>query len=675
MLRAVRAKVEASLESIDVGESDLRAARLLLEAELESVRAIASVVQAEVDGLRADYTAAVKERNESKERLREMTAALEAAEKEMVVWKHRAHKMQANETKIDKMEKIIAAAADYAERIRFNDVEMARMEEDIGRMQLQVSVREEKEKELQALKTRTKQLEREGREASKWKAQVKALEKDAQEASRWKVLVKQGKVREKSLEVQVKELHHWRQRARAFEKEVKLLRGWKRAVCEQAGREGKEAILPEFPLEGGLDSSGGSDLLSSGGSGHGDSGSGTMSGGLSGPLSGGGAVDSGSSSASTATGGRFFDLIRNQGSTSGSAATAQGGGGVEYFDFDALMPSTSAFESEADFLTYLQQQRAMADFDTNSAVDDEDMDLHSLLGAYTSRDLQQQSQHSSYLDADRDDDLALHSAGIEAGSYDSPPYEQQPTFDEDSELMKAGTSDRSIKAALARAAYAAAPPAATEATAGGLGAYAAPARNRSVPTFYPSSSSSAFNSSIVYDESSMGAPLPSLHSAHVPPFHPSSVLSHPFFSSWPAPSSASPLLIIDDRNGQRAASTASTASTASMSSMGPTGHPFSLSSPSPFDSAFVGNGDDSRDSSPSPTAIHRMKGMQQQQQQTQTQQLSGGGGVGMWGVGVLDGSAGPPGLSTAAVGRFSSPLIIIDDGASSIANTNGQQPL
>ena len=659
-----------------MGEADLRAARLLLQAELESVRATASIVQSEVDGLRAEYSTAVKERNDSKERLRDMTHALEVAEKEMAVWKQRAHKMQSNEAKIDKMERIIAAAADYAERIRFNDAEMARMEADIAQMQQQVGLREEKERELQALKTRTKQLEKESREAAKWKGQVKALEKDAQEASRWKLLVKQGKVREKTLEVQVKELHHWRQRARAFEKEVKLLRGWKREVCEQAVREGKEGLIPEFPLEGGLDSSGGSDLLSSGGSGLGDSSSGGMTGGLSGPLSSGSAVDSGGSSASTASGGRFFDLIRTHGPTSGGSATLQGGGGgggVEYFDFDMAMPSSS-FESDAEFASYLQQQqRGMAEFDHSAAVDDEDMDMHSILSAYAQHNAHHQHQpHPAYLEADPDDEPpALHSTTTDTAPYDTAHFEQA-TFDDDtSELMKAGTSDKRIKEALARAAYSTPPPGASEAIAGGLGSYAAPARIRSVPTFYPSSTSSAFHSSIVYDEGSMGHPLPGLHSSHAPTFHASPSLSHPFFSSWPAPSSASPLLIIDDRHGQRAASTASTASSASMSSvgMGPLGHPFSLSSPSPFDSAVVGNGDDSRDASPSPTAVHRMKGMQQ----TQTQQLSAGAGVGMWSVGGLDSGAGPPGLSAAAIGRFNSPLIIIDDGAPN--STSSKQPL
>ena len=288
-----------------MGEADLRTARLLLEAELESIKATASVVHSEVDTLRVDYSGTVKERNESRERLRELTGQLEVAEKEMGVWKARAHKMQANEAKIDKMEKVIAQAAHYADRIRDNDLEMARMEEAITAMQLQMATREEKEKELQGLKTRTKQLEKECRESAKWKATVKLLEKEAHEAGRWKVLVKQGKVREKTLETQLKELHHWRQRARAFEKEVKLLRGWKRAVCEQAIREGKEALIPEFPLEGGLDSSGGSsggDLLSSGASGLGDSGSG-------GALNSG-SLDSGSATSTSSTGGRFFDLIR-----------------------------------------------------------------------------------------------------------------------------------------------------------------------------------------------------------------------------------------------------------------------------------------------------------------------------------------------------------------------------
>ena len=624
---AGRVRLEASLESIDVGEADLRAARLLLEAELESVKATASVVQSEVESLRLDYSAAVKERNEGKERLRELTSQLEVAEKEMGVWKQRAHKMQANEAKIDKMEKIIAAAAHYSERIRENDAEMARMEEAIVAMQAQVGLREEKEKELQALKTRTKQLEKECREAAKWKAQVKALEKEAHEAGRWKVLVKQGKVREKALETQLKELHHWRQRARAFEKEVKLLRGWKRAVCEQAVREGKEAMIPEFPLEGGLDSSGSSgDLLSSGASGLGDSGSGCLT---------SGSVDSGSA-ASASTGGRFFDLIRTgpHPTQSSAAASAQQGGSADFFDYDASMAG-AAFDSEADFLSSLQQQRAAAAAEFDSAAGDDadmDMDLQSLMAAYSTQDLLQ-SHHLPYFPADRDDDSSLDDSAF------ALPSSHFESYDEDEgELMKAGASDKRIKEMVARGAYSASstPDASTNSP---LGAFAPP-RVRPVPTFYPSSASSAFNPSIVYDEVTSAQPPPRLH----PPaaFHPSTATPQPphgFFASWPAPSSASPLLIIDDRGEGKGGSAASTQSGGSMAStgMGPAGHVFSMSSPSPF--AVV----DGEERTEGPSPVPRLKG-------------------GVWGVGSGEATAAPPGLGTSTVGRFSAPLVIIDDG-------------
>ena len=652
-----------------MGEAELRAGRLLLESELESVRAAAAVVQGEVEGLRAEYGAAVKERNEAKERLRELVQQLEVAEKEMVVWKQRAHKMQAHEAKIDKLDRLIAQAAGYADRIRDNDAEMARMEDDIRAILAQTAVRDEKDRELQQLKTRTRQLEKDSREAAKWRAQVKALEKDAHEASRWKTLVKQGKVREKTLELQLKELHHWRQRARAFEKEVKALRGWKRAVCELAVREGHEAMIPEFPLEGGLDSSGGSDMLSSGGSGLGDSGSGS---GISGLLSGGSVAD-GSNAHGAPASGRFFDLIRNNGPSAGSGAGAQGGVGYIDYDYDASMPSQPTFDSEAEFMSHLQQ-RSLAEFDA-SAPDDEDMDLQSLMSAYAANNDHQQHRHSAYLSADQSDDASLLAASTDDGSYDLNPSQYDASFDDDDdhELMTAGTSDKRIKESLARAAYSAAPSSASDAplSAGGLGSYALPSRIRSVPTFYPSSTASAFNSSIVYDEAPVAqGTLPALPALHPPAFPVASSGHHPFFSSWPAPSSASPLLIIDDRNQPRAASNASTASTASIGSMGPPGHPFSISSPSPFDSTPI-TADEAHDDG-SPSSVHRLK-----QQQLATALLGhamqhGGGGTGasgggVWGVGALENSAAPPGLSASAVGRFSSPLVIIDDGVASAA--------
>ena len=237
------------MESVNEGEAELRAERLLLESEYEACRAAAAVVSGEVESLRGDSGAAVRDRNEGKERLREAQGALEAAEKEMVVWKQRAHRMQANEGKLEKLDRIIAAAAHYAERIRSNDALMLQYEAETAAILQQQAAREEKERELQAVRTRCRQLERDGKEAGRYKQQCKLLEKEAMEAGRWKLAVKQGKLRERTLETQLKELQHWRQRARAFEKEVKLLRAWRRQLCEQAIRDGKEALIPEFPLE------------------------------------------------------------------------------------------------------------------------------------------------------------------------------------------------------------------------------------------------------------------------------------------------------------------------------------------------------------------------------------------------------------------------------------------
>ena len=251
------------------------------------------------------------------------------------------------------------------------------------------------------------------------------------------------------------------------------------------------------------------------------------------------------------------------------------------------------------------------------------MDLQSLMAAYSSQELlQQQPHHLLYFPADRDDDPSL-------SSLDDAAFQSYDDADDD-HLLQAGASD--MKGALARAAYPPTPP--DIASAGALGPFV-PTRLRSVPPFYPSSATSAFNPSIVYDE--VGGSTSRLHPGaafHQPAAPPPA--SHGFFASWPAPSSASPLLIIDDRGeGARGGSTASTQSGASMGSVG---HVFSMSSPSPFDTGVVGEGEGDEEGTPS-----RLKG-------------------GVWGVAGVEATASPPGLGPSAVGRFSSPLVIIDDG-------------
>ena len=425
-----------------------------------------------------------------------------------------------------------------------------------------------------------------------------------------------------------------------------------------------------------LDSgSGSSDGMNSTGSGLNDSGSGsaTMSGG-SGGLDGG---------AAGGGGGRFFDLIRRGDSRGADSASQQhqqlmmmmgGMDGGDAADFD---PSSSQLESDAELLARLRSD----DFEL-LAADEEEAELNGS-GAWPYSLQQQQQLELQPFGLEDDGSSSLMTGGDDSGVYDSREYGRARN-DED-ELTKAGRSDKRIKEAMARAVYSAASAAqqqsvlpqavAPSSAAAAAGSFAVPTRLRSMPTFYPSSVSSAFNPSIVYDDPPAAShalpPLPSLH----PP--PSFLPQHPphqhgFFSSWPAPSSASPLLIIDDRQ-QTGASIASTAS--SGSSMG-SQHPFSLSSPSAFDSSPIA-ADYQQDDAPlpQPSGLSLIRSQPLSTLHSAALQLHGpplhGGlmnhglhahalpgsvaaGVAGWG-GVLEAGVSP------GLNRFGSPLVIIDD--------------
>ena len=627
------------MEDVDSGESELRTERLQLEAEVERSRASSSGLSSEVEDLRGEYAAAVKERNDGKEKQREMSLQLDVAEKEMAVWKQRAHRMQVNEQKIDKMERAIAATAHYHDRIQANSAEMQQIDAEIAQLLATRPVRDEKDKELTALKAKLKQHEKDSRELGRYKQTVKLLEKEATEAARYKTLLKQGKVREKTLEAQLKELHHWRQRARAFEKEVKVLRGWKRQLAEEWIRDGKGELLPAFPLEGGLDSSGSDGLLSSGGSGLGDSsgslGSGSLGSGSSGLLMSNQSMDG------TVSGGRFFDSIRTgTGTGSGSASMASQ---ASMPDYDFGYPSYNGLESE-----YIPQLHS----NDYGMADDEDIDLHSMIAA------SQQHQHGNHmLYGDSDQQLSSSSLSRDEQQYElnvEPPYGVD--LEDDNELMRAGSSDiKLIKEAMARAA--AYPPTsyapAAASSPGPPPSFAMSSLLRSLPTFYPSNSTAPFNPSIVYDDAPQQQPHPihqqqqqsSVSPTPLPPLHPSTVPAFAphsaFFSSWPAQSSASPLLIIDDRR-QTSNSTASTNSLSSPASSASSTHPFSMSSPSPFDQPIVGK--DEVDDGSAPATAHRSRS---QPLALVAQQPS------------LLHSGLPPGLALDS--RFNAPLVIIDD--------------
>ena len=609
------------MQDVDSGESELRTERLQLESEVDRNKLTSSAVGVEVESLRSDYASAVKERNDSKDKQREMSALLEVAEKEMAVWKQRAHRMQVSEQKIDKMERAIAATAHYHERIQHNSDEMAQIDADIAQLLATRPMRDEKDKELSALKARLKQHDKETRELGRYKQTVKLLEKEATEAARYKTLLKQGKVREKTLEAQLKELHHWRQRARAFEKEVKVLRGWKRALADAWVRDGKGELLPPFPLEGGLDSSGSDGLLSSGGSGLGDSsGSGLSSGNL---------LMSGQSADGSASGGRFFDSIRT-----GSTATAMANPAMLDYDFGYPPYSHGALDSE-----YVPQMHST---DYNLA-DDEDMDVNSMLAT------SQQHHANSMLYGDSEQQGSSGTLSRDEQHFDlsTDPSAYGVELDEDDELMKAGSSDiKVIKEAMARAA--AYPPTsfATGAPSSlvpssAIPSFAVSSLLRNLPTFFPSNHSAPFN---VYDDAPQQhlphTQLSALSPTPLPPLHPSTIPSYPghsaFFSSWPPQSSASPLLIIDDRR-QSSNSTASTSSLSSPASGTSSAHPFSISSPSPFDQPAASK--EEADDGSAPAAAHRSRSQPAPS--------------------LLLHSNLPPGLVLDS--RFNAPLVIIDD--------------
>ena len=617
------------MEDVDSGESELRTERLQLESEVERNRLTSSAIGGEVEELRTEYATAVKERNDGKDKQRETSVQLDVAEKEMAVWKQRAHRMQVNEQKIDKMEKAIAATAHYHERIEANRAEMQQIDADIAQLLVTRPIRDEKDKELTQLKAKLRQHEKDTRELGRYKQTVKALEKEATEAARYKTLLKQGKVREKTLEAQLKELHHWRQRARAFEKEVKGLRGWKRELAEQWIRDGKGELLPAFPLEGGLDSSGSDGLLSSGGSGMGDS-SGSGSGNL---------LLSGQSGDGSVSGGRFFDRIRTGANTTSTANQS-----MSEYDFGYPPYGHGALENE-----YMPHMHS-TDY---SLADEEDMDLVDLNSMIAAS----QHHHSNtMLYGDSDQQLPSGTLSSDESHYD---LSAEPSYgvdlEEDSELMKAGSSSdiKVIKEAMARAAayppasFASAAPASTSIAT----SFAVPSLLRTLPTFYPSTTSAPFNTSIVYDDvPQQPAHLqqqPSVSPTSLPPFHPSTVTvpAYPghsaFFSSWPPQSSASPLLIIDDRR-QSSNSTASTSSLSSPASSSSSAHHFSLSSPSPFDQPVVSTKDEADDGT-SPAAAHRSRS-QPLALVTQPSLLHAGL---------------PPGLALDS--RFNAPLVIIDD--------------
>ena len=613
------------MEDVDSGESELRTERLQLESDVERSKTSSSSLSAEVEQLRNEYAECVRERNEGKDRQREMSAQLDVAEKEMAVWKQRAHRMQVSEQKIDKMERAIAATAHYHERIQANNAEMQQIDAAIAELLATRPQRDEKDKELGGLKARLRQHDKDTRELGRYKQTVKLLEKEATEAARHKTLLKQGKVREKTLEAQLKELHHWRQRARAFEKEVKVLRGWKRQLADEWLRDGKGELLPPFPLEGGLDSSGSDGMLSSGGSGMGDSGG-------SGLNSGSGShMPAGQSADGAVPGGRFFDSIRTNASAAPMVSQA-----LPEYDFGYPPYGHGALDSE-----YLPHMHS-----SDYGLDDEDMDLNLIAAS------QQHHHHSStMLYGDSEQHLSSGSLSRDEQQFDlgaEPSYVGD--FEEDNELMRAGSSDiKVIKEAMARAAAyppAAFVPATSSSPAPSTATPFAVSLLRGLPTFYPSTTSAPFNTSIVYDDAPQQHPHHQQHSAvsptPLPPLHPTSLPSYPghsaFFSSWPPQSSASPLLIIDDR---RSNSTASTNSLSSPASSASSAHPFSLSSPSPFDQPVVGK--EEADDGSAPAAAHRSRS-QPLALVTQPSLLH---------------SALPPGLALDS--RFNAPLVIIDD--------------
>ena len=629
-----RTRVESSMEDVDSGESELRTERLQLESEVECNKVSSSALSAEVDELRAEYAAAVRDRNDGKDKQREMSLQLEMAEKEMAVWKQRAHRMQVNEQKIDKMERAIAATAHYHDRIHANNAEMQQIDADIAQLLATRPLRDEKDKELAQLKTKLKQHEKDTRELSRYKQTVKMLEKEATEAARYKTMLKQGKVREKTLEAQLKELHHWRQRARAFEKEVKVLRGWKRQLAEEWIRDGKGELLPAFPLEGGLDSSGGSEgLLSSGGSGLGDSGnSSNLNSGS------GGMLMTSQSADGTVSGGRFFDSIRT------GATAPMANQPLPEYDFGYPPYGHGALESE-----YIPQLHS----NEYSMADDEDLDLNNI--DLNSMIAASHLHHSNtMLYGDSEQQLSSGSLSRDEQHFDlvgEPSYGVD--LEEDNELLKASSSDiKVIKEAMARAA--AYPPTSfvpatstSPAPSAGSTSFAVPSLLRGLPTFYPSNTSAPFNTSIVYDDAPQQHPhhqQSSVSPTPLPPLHPSTIPAYPghsaFFSSWPPQSSASPLLIIDDRR-QTSNSTASTNSLSSPASSASSAHPFSLSSPSPFDQPNVSR--DEADDGSAPATAHRSR----------SQPLALAAQPSLLHTGL------PPGLALDS--RFNAPLVIIDD--------------